>query len=248
MQNRPSETRATLRERLGWTLLLVAVSGFGFMYIDARNAMFTDAGNALPLETRLDAYIPFVPEFVLAYYLYYPWLLLPLLVLKEREPYFRALLAFLIMQIVAGVTFVAFPSYMVRPEVIPPGMAGDLVRAIYRTDMGWNVFPSLHVAHSVLVALLFFKHARSAFAVISVAVGSALISASTVLIKQHWIVDVPAGIALAWFCFRLAQMPLPVAEPSRIAARNARALAWRDALFMRPPGSRRAGEKRDTLS
>jgi membrane-associated phospholipid phosphatase len=233
--------RSYWSQKLGWTLLLVSVSAFGFLYIDARNATLGITAQALPLETRIDAYIPFRAEFVFAYFLYYPWLLWPL-ALRQREVFFRALGAFALMQLFAGVIFVLFPSHMVRPTAIPAGFAGDLVRFIYRMDMGWNVFPSLHVGHSVLVALLFWKHGPKLFPI--VAIGSALISASTVLIKQHYVVDIPAGLALAWFCYCAAGLQLPAAgEQTGSTASEPR----RAAVLVRGPASRRAGSKRRSM-
>jgi membrane-associated phospholipid phosphatase len=239
---RPSVMRSYWSQKLGWTLLLVSVSAFGFLYIDARNATLASALQALPLETRLDAHIPFRPEFVFAYFLYYPWLLWPL-VLRQREVFFRALGAFALMQLFAGVVFVLFPSHMVRPTVIPAGIAGDLVRFIYRMDMGWNVFPSLHVGHSVLVALLFWKHGPPKLFPI-VALGSALISASTVLIKQHYVVDIPAGLLLAWLCYCAAGRQLSTAGEQ---AGSMTSDLGRAAVLVRSLAARRPGSKRGSM-
>jgi membrane-associated phospholipid phosphatase len=92
---------------------------------------------------------------------------------------------------------------MIRPSFVPQGFSDGLLQWIYEVDTGWNAFPSLHVGHSTLVALLCWKYRRSLFPV--AAAGSLLISASTVLIKQHYVVDIPGGILLAWFCFAVAQ-------------------------------------------
>jgi membrane-associated phospholipid phosphatase len=89
---------------------------------------------------------------------------------------------------------------MERPVVTGSGTTFELVRLLYRLDAGWNVFPSLHVAHSVLVTLLYLQHDRRRSPL--VAAGTALIALSTVLVKQHYIVDVPAGALLAWLCYR----------------------------------------------
>jgi membrane-associated phospholipid phosphatase len=240
--DRPTVMRSYWSQKLGWTLLLVSVSAFGFLYIDARNAALRITAQALPLETRIDAYIPFRPEFVFAYFLYYPWLLWPL-VLRRREAFLRALGCFALMQLCAGVIFVLFPSHMVRPTAIPAGVAGDLVRFIYRMDMGWNVFPSLHVGHSVLVALLFWKHGPPKLFPI-VALGSALISASTVLIKQHYVVDIPAGLLLAWLCYCAAGRQLSAAGEQ---AGSMASDLGRGAVLVRGLASRRSGSKRSSM-
>lgn len=214
MTNEAKELNATLRERLTWTLGLIAISAFGFLYVDTRNAQLAHSAWSLPLETRLDAYIPFVPEFIFPYLFYYPWLLMPLFVLRTRESFFRSIAAFSLMQIVAQIIFVLFPSHMVRPIVTSQGFASDLVRMLYRLDLGWNLFPSLHVAHAVIVALIFCRYGRKW--ALPVSLVSALIALSTVLVKQHYAIDIPGGVLLAGLCFRAAWLPLPV--PQRLHA------------------------------
>lgn len=196
-----------------WTLVLVAVSAFGFHYVDARNAELAGSGWTLGLETKLDAYVPFVPLFVFPYLLYYPWLLLPVFVLRTRESFFRALAAFAVMQVIAQTVYVLFPAQMNRPAVTQLGLSAALVRFVYRVDQGWNVFPSLHVAHALLVAILFFRYGR-VWTRLPVALGSLLICMSTVLIKQHYVIDIPAGVLLTSVCYAAINLPFTVARSS----------------------------------
>lgn len=71
-----------------------------------------------------------------------------------------------------------------------------------------NTFPSGHVA---LSWLLFFSIQRvdsikkNAFAKWTFFAWASLISLSTLLLKQHYFVDVASGIALAYLCHRFAQ-------------------------------------------
>ncbi len=183
-------------ERSGVAALLVAACGGVFMYVDHLNAQLVAKGaHFTDIELRLDAHIPLVPAFVFAYLLYYVWILLPVVALREREHFYHAVAAFTVLQLAAVVTFLVFPTYMTRPVVAGTGLARDLVRWLYSADQGCNLIPSLHVGHTVLVAM-FFRAQRSRWFPL-VALGTALISASTVLIKQHYLVDVPAGFAFA---------------------------------------------------
>lgn len=186
------------------SVLLIAASALGFMRIDEHNAALAPQLRPLPLETPLDAYVPLVPAFVFAYLLYYPWMLLPAVALSRREDFRRAFGAFVLLQSIAFVVFLVFPSHMVRPEIASSGVAFDLLQWMYRMDRGWNIFPSLHVAHSALVAMICWTHRRQWFPII--AIGSGLIALSTLLIKQHYLLDVPGGFFLAWLCFRVARL------------------------------------------
>jgi membrane-associated phospholipid phosphatase len=146
-------------------------------------------------ETEFDASIPFVPQFVFAYLLYYPWVLTPIPILRSRAQFYHAVSAFGLVQLVATTIFMLFPSHMTRPVIIGDGISHELLRVMYRLDNGFNLIPSLHVAHSMLVALFFRSLRPKLFPI--VAFGTLMISVSTVFVKQHYFLDIPAGMALA---------------------------------------------------
>jgi membrane-associated phospholipid phosphatase len=80
--------------------------------------------------------------------------------------------------------------------------ASTTVRLTYSLDSPYNCFPSLHVANSFISALACYRvHLTLGLAA---AVWASLIGASTLLTKQHYVVDVVAGVlmaALAYFLF-----------------------------------------------
>ena len=142
----------------------------------------------------VDDHIPFVAHFVWPYIAYYPLLLLSLLVgLRSRLELFRVGYAFVVVTLAAWVTFVLWPSKMEQANLDGCwSLSCAMVERIYDLDPGYNIFPSLHAAHALMVWLFFM------------AVGSkmrwwvgglsASIIASTVLIKQHYLIDVPVGL------------------------------------------------------
>lgn len=190
-----------------------AVSTYAFLRVDdyhqAKVATLTPAS----LSTWLDAQVPFVPAFIFVYALYYVWMLWPLFVLSRRLDFYRGLGAFGLIQAAAFAVFILCPSRMARPNELPDGAAGYLLALLYQVDEGWNVFPSLHVAHSVFVALLVWRFRRSWW--LPIACGSTLISLSTVLIKQHYVVDIPAGAVLAMVAFCVAGLHRSAAPAHR---------------------------------
>jgi hypothetical protein len=190
-------------ERTGAALLLIVFCVYSFIYVNEQNALMAASGGRFSiLETRWDPYIPFAPYFVFAYYLYYPWVLLPIPILKERQVFYHTVFAFGLLQTSAIAAFLAVPSRMARPLVTGDGIAIRMVQAMYHADPGFNLLPSLHVAHSTLVALVFFRYGRKYFPI--VAAGTAMISISTVFIKQHYVIDIPAGLAFAGLAFVLS--------------------------------------------
>jgi len=66
---------------------------------------------------------------------------------------------------------------------------------LWSMDMGVNVMPSLHSAHSALAAVVFISYRNRAWPL--VAAGATAVCVAAVLTRQHYMLDVPAGIALA---------------------------------------------------
>jgi membrane-associated phospholipid phosphatase len=77
-----------------------------------------------------------------------------------------------------------------------------MIRDVYAGDNPYNDFPSLHTSLSTLVAFHWFRVDRRLG--IAVAIWTALIVASTVLIKQHNVADVAGGLLLAYGAYWLS--------------------------------------------
>lgn len=187
-------------EKVVVALCLLGGYALVFLLVDEWNARSGSAAlRMINPRTAWDAQVPFVPGVVYAYLAYYPWLLTPIPILRNRAQFYGAVYAFALTQTVAVVIYLAFPSQMERPLVIGDDLSARLVRLVYEVDRGYNILPSLHVAHSVLVALLFRSLRPRWFP--PVALFSGVICVSTVLIKQHYLLDLPAGLAVAIACY-----------------------------------------------
>ena len=158
------------------------------------------------LETPLDRAIPFFPPAVVAYGLVYFFLLVPVLEVRDLRLFARAVYAFCAYNLVALAVFLLLPTRFPRPAALPvDSFFTWAVALVYAADPGYNNFPSLHVANAVFIACVARRVDRPAGAVITAL--AAAIAASTVLVKQHWIVDVIAGGALGWAACRLGVAP-----------------------------------------
>ena len=172
----------------------------------------------------LDHAIPLQPEWMLVYgSLYVFILLLPVLVVRDRELFRRALKAFLLVMIVGYAGFLAYPTSAPRPADVPgDGFAAWTLRIAYAIDPPYNCFPSLHVAYSFVSALACYRVHRGVGAV--AALWAALIGVSTVYTKQHYVVDVIAGALAAYVAYVLFLR----AYPREAVARGDREQApWR---------------------
>lgn len=146
----------------------------------------------------LDRRVPFKPRWIWAYLLYYPLCCAPLLfpgLLTDDGHYLRTAAGFCLQFFAAWVVFYFYPTRMARVPVVGDSPSARAVRGLYGVDRGFNIFPSLHVANAVYVACLagHFLPAEWSLVVFAAAL---VVSASTVLIKQHYLADIPAGAAL----------------------------------------------------
>lgn len=164
------------------------------------------AGVHADLSTALDHAIPFVPWMILIYwgcYLY--WIANYCLgVAWDERGERRMILAHFIGETVCFLTFVLYPTTMVRPQITGDDIWCRLVALTYAVDAADNLLPSIHCFVSWLCWIGVRGNRRiprwyqAASLVMTVAV-----CVSTLTVKQHVIADVAAGIILAevsWLC------------------------------------------------
>ena len=179
--------------------------------------------SGIDLATPLDRAIPYAPAAAYAYALCYVLIFVPPLVAWDARLFRHAARGITAVLVTSFACFVAFPA-----RVRYPPIGGDVGEWILRknalfADFGFNAFPSLHVALAVFAALS-VHDARPALRV-PVWLATVAIALSTVLVKRHFVVDVPAGAWLGWACYR--------------AFLADEVVSWRASLA--PPGARDAG-------
>ncbi|UPT75408.1 MAG: phosphatase PAP2 family protein [Elusimicrobiota bacterium] len=154
----------------------------------------------------LDRRVPLRPRWIWAYLLYYPLCVAPLFfpgLLDDDALFLRAAAGYCLQFAAAWVIFILFPTNIPRGEVPGDSPSARAVRGLYAVDSGYPIFPSLHVANSIYVACLAARLLPADWAALFFA-AAALVSASTVLIKQHYLADIPAGALLGLAAFALA--------------------------------------------
>lgn len=172
-------------------------------------------------ELPLDRMIPLHPSWVFVYGTLYLYLIvLPVLAIRQPEHIHRTVFAYLTAWITAYVFFILVPSEARRPDVVAgDGFSAWGLRFLYDADTPRNCFPSLHVAHSFISALSLGRlHRRVGAGAIGCA---SLVAISTLFTKQHYALDVIAGIALAGAAYLLFLRTYPrsaVPEGDRRAA------------------------------
>lgn len=194
-------------QHLRFTLLISLGVGlwFGFVYgaCDAITAR-RDVLVSTYLDWELE--LPFVPEAVLFYVsTFFLFFLVPFILRKRRE--IMALAATLnVVIFAAGIGFLILPA---RPNFTPPddlGTFAELFRLADRLNLTYNDVPSLHVALSVTCIAAFATEAFG-WGRIALWAWAVAITISTLLTRQHHVLDVLCGWVLALISFRAIYVP-----------------------------------------
>lgn len=176
-----------------FALALVVLLGYEFL-ADWNLSRFGSGIAPMMLWTALDRRLPTIPWFVWPYAFYYVLVMLPVFLARRPSQLVEMIAAYFLVSVVAWLVYVAFPVRMDYPELLCDGISCKVLEGLYRVDGGVNVMPSLHAAHSVLAAAIFFTY-RSRLAW-PVALAAMAVCVAAVLTRQHYILDVPPGILL----------------------------------------------------
>ena len=157
----------------------------------------------LSVALPLDAGLPFWPGAAAIYLTILPVLLLAPFVLRDLA---SLLPLFVALMLETGIAFVCFILLPVDPPAITC-CDQPLTSAVFgiadAINLERNYLPSLHVAFAFTAAAAFAPRAGRSGAGLLFCWAIA-VAASTLLTRQHFIIDVIAGIVLAFLCWRLA--------------------------------------------
>jgi membrane-associated phospholipid phosphatase len=171
-----------------------------YLAVNAATAGRCAARPLLPGEAR----IPLVPAAYPFYAVVYLEIVLPLVLARTRRAFVRTQLAVAVASLVAFAVFLAFPMPYPRPGLpagLPRSGFEQMLALEWAVDGPRCTFPSLHVAIALLLYLGLRDEApRWRWPLLLAALG---VCVSTVLVKQHFVVDVLGGALLAVGVWRL---------------------------------------------
>jgi len=155
----------------------------------------------------LDDKIPFCEYFVLPYVLWYPFMFGTglFLLLKDHEG-FKRYMSFI--GVAFGLTLLFCAVFPNGQELRPTDFPRDniftrILAGLYTVDDNQNVLPSMHVLGSCAAAVgwCMSPKVKSRWVKAAAIVLAALISVSTVLVKQHSVLDIFTALPLAAVLF-----------------------------------------------
>lgn len=144
----------------------------------------------------MDADFPIMPRTFFIYLLAYV-VVLGLFVIRRNAAFLNlAFSSFIAMNLTAFVLFALFPSQGPEREFLG-GDGTGIIAIVHTVDSRYNAFPSLHVANPWLVAFLSLRERGWRPLSIGFLLVAISISISTLLVRQHYLLDVLGGVALA---------------------------------------------------
>lgn len=154
----------------------------------------------LPVQCALDFRIPFCEFFLIPYLFWFVFLVgyMAYALFFDKESFKRFMQFTIVTYSAALCIYVLFPScQQLRPLSFPrDNVLTAFMRAYYILDTNTNVCPSLHVIGSL--AVMFSagnsKHFSSRGWRLIFGISAALISVSTVFLKQHSVMDILAAL------------------------------------------------------
>jgi len=178
--------------------------------------IFIRERNKFDFTLDFDRKIPLIPIFVYIYLGCYAFWIINEIICGNvsKEHFYKVLTTLIICNTIATIIFIAIPTTIERPEVETHSFTGWVLNLVYQLDDPVNLFPSLHCMVSWLCYIavrgqrVFSKLYRTFSLIFAL-----LICISTQVIKQHYIVDLIAGIFIAeliWFIVNRTSCYKPV--------------------------------------
>ena len=174
--------------------LTVAVI-FNFAIYIGANILVGDDPH-INISSDLDEMTPFFPSFIIFYVLAYAQWIIGYIVISHhsKEYCFKIVTADIIAKTVCFLFFIFFPTTLIRPEITGNGIFELITKAVYSTDPATNLFPSIHCLESWVVFRGALKLKVPTVYKVITGIFTLGVFASVVLVKQHVLIDIPAGI------------------------------------------------------
>ena len=161
----------------------------------------------------LDDYIPFCEWFLIPYASWFILLIgAPIyFLMTDKRDFLKLTFIMFNGMTICLILYAVFPNGLnLRTEVTGTNILCQIAKLIYTVDTPTNVCPSIHVASSIAVNITVQHSVRlkkRTHLRIAVFLWTALISISTVFVKQHSVIDVLCGILLSILLGLIAYSP-----------------------------------------
>jgi membrane-associated phospholipid phosphatase len=202
MMSRGSPVKFTVWRRLLWLfMILIAIA----LYFPINRLAHNGVQLILPIDRAIPLYPPAVVPYLLADVLFIGFPIWAALRIKPQE--FEAYTVSILLAIlVSYIVYLTLPTAVSRPEVTSTDFFSSVISRLYQVDQSYNAAPSGHTYYTI-ISFLYLSRWKPKFKLVW-GIIAALILLSTLFTRQHYVLDIVAGLALAILAYavgRLAQ-------------------------------------------
>ena len=187
-----------------WVLLYACIYTPWFLYLE--KTVTSDSDFTL-IHCKLDDYIPFNELFVIPYIFWFIFvpMFIALFFFISKDEFYKLTGYMFVGMTICLLIYTLYPNgHDLRIIDFPrDNILIDLIKGFYSTDTCTNVLPSIHSFNSIVIVIAVFKskvlkdfkhyNSLKIFSLVS----AILIMLSTVIIKQHSVLDMVAAIILS---------------------------------------------------
>ena len=205
-----------LMERVVLTIGLMIFFVTGYFGVGASRNL----PQAHVLTTALDERIPFVAGSVWMYLWVFPCALIPLFVVRCTHLFRRTAIAYAVVIAISLICFITFPVTsaglrMAQARLNVSVFSQWAISHLYSIDPPYNLFPCLHLSIAGVAAFSVWKASKPYGSAVFLSV--ILLGVSVCTVKQHYLLDVLGGIALATFANALILRPYTPLDGATLA-------------------------------
>ncbi len=169
-----------------------------------------------PIESKLDQWIPFSEVFVIPYFLWFIYIAATVIyfLFTSKSDFYKFCANIFIGMTICLTIYTIWPNgHYLRADLDTLGRSNiftSIIGKLYAIDTATNVFPSIHVFNSIAAYIAIHKSEalrRLPKLQFGALILTILICMSTVLLKQHSILDIFGAMALNMIMYVIVYVP-----------------------------------------
>ena len=143
--------------------------------------------------------IPLIKDFIYIYHSWYPLVIITsyFIYKDDKDLYKKLIFTFIISFIMAQLTFIFYPSAVIRPQIEVKTITDYIIYLTYKFDNPTNCLPSVHALVCYIMIYYLNKSNIKVLAKILLTTYFILIILSTIFTKQHLPIDLLFAIIYA---------------------------------------------------
>ena len=198
------------KDKKFWISIILFLGGQSFLYQTVK--IFQT--NYHTFDFAIDKAIPFIPAgVILVYNMFYPFLFFTFCYIfgKDKKAYDKGVIAAIIGYLICNVIFLIYPVEMIRPDITTLNMdwlSQTVLEITYKCDTpAINCFPSIHClfCFQAIYTIIRSKNINKTKKIL-ISLISLTIITSIFLVKQHYVVDMLAALAISIFANTLVEL------------------------------------------